>query len=181
MSLKDPVSLTLDMMSQIEAESKGVYKPVYDELKKLDQEFPHVSAVHERVDEDGLALEYAVSNLLYFAHAALLYPATPEYTRKNTLEFTRFMAKVPGGRSMLLTYLSDLFPQAVVSTEHLYFLQRQIERACDLEECDKPDVLKGRTAAECTFPNDRIDKLRSLAVDLWKTEEDRKHAYENQL
>jgi hypothetical protein len=57
--------------AQLQAEFDGDYRPVFLELKKLEQEFPTVHTNQDRVGEDEMAI-------LINTYASLLYSAQDE-------------------------------------------------------------------------------------------------------
>ncbi len=179
MKMKSPIATMLALNDLVEREAAGHYKPVYDEILKLNEEFPNVASNHVGFDPGPEVMEYTVANLLFSASAAGEYPKEPTYSRKDSLFVVKFMKTVPGGRPALLDVLYDMFPQAVFCTEHLFFLHRQIQRLFLLPVEERPDQLRESKLCDWTYPLDRIEALRVQAVDLWKDEEDKLYADED--
>lgn len=175
---RSPVEMAMQMVERINEEDNGQYKPIYDALRKLDTDFPKVTENQHRVDLGNDAMEYAYANLLFSSHAAYLYPNPPTHTRKDALSALRLMNTIPSGKIAVVELLFDLFPQAVVCTEHLYFVQRQIRRIFTLPDAERPDLLRGMVLEEWVYPDDRIDQLRVDAIELWKQVEDKDDADE---
>jgi len=174
----NPVEIAMSMIQKIEDEEKTAYKVVYNELNKLDADYPKVTANHHSADLGPESLEYAYANLLFSSHAAYLYPDPPVFTRKDALTSLKLLNSVPNGRIAMMTLLHQTFPQAVVCVEHLYFLQRQVRRIFALPDADRPALLQGAKLEEWVYPDERIDKLRTDVIDLWKAVEDQEHADE---
>jgi hypothetical protein len=176
-----PTVLTMatEIAERLEYERRGPYKALYDELDRLDKESPHVTRNHAKFDEGSRPMEYAIANLLYSAHKAGAYPTETPQTRKDALDVLEFLTPVPGGKAMLMALVHDLFPQAVICTEHLYFLQREVSRLLSLSNNERPEQLRDAVESEWMFPQERVDALRTQAIELWKTDEDNYHADED--
>ena len=165
---KSPIELAVGMMQKVEDEESGAYKPVYEALKKLDAQYPNVGANLDRLDLGHESLEFAYANLLFSAHAASCYPTPPFATRKEALIALRLFNSVPHGRMTVMNLLYELFPQAVVCVEHVYFLQRQIRRAFTLPDSERPAILRGAKLEEWAYPEEAVDTLRTETIELWK-------------
>lgn len=176
--MMNPMTLSAMIDQRIDSERKGPYKAVYEGIEKLDVEFPVVARNQSKLDEGTEAIEYAIANLLFSAHAAHAYPNKPSFSRVDAHRTTLLLCQVGGGRSMLMDFLFQIFPQAVFCTEHFFFLNRQIERLMSLPDEQRPAPMRGQRVEDWAFPMDRVEKLRVAAVDLWKAQEDKKHAYE---
>lgn len=175
---KSPMELAIHMLEKIDEEENGPYKVIFDELKRLDEQYPKVNENHQRADLGLESIDFAYANLLFSSHAAYCYPEPPLFTRKEALTTLRLMCNIPNGRMTVTTLLYDLFPQAVVCVEHLYFLQRQVRRIFALPDSERPELLRGAKVEEWTYPDDLIDQLRVKSIDLWKDVEDKKYADE---
>lgn len=173
MARLNPLQLAEKISNLIQGESEGAYRRVYDELRNLDIEFPNVTKNHSTYDPGNEPIEYAIANLLFSSHAAHTYPDPPMYTRKDTLATVKLLEQVPYGRTMLMDLMYELFPQAVFSMEHLFFLQRHIERLFSLPDEARPEELRGQRPCDWMYPMNKVQEIRNLAVDLWKEEEDR--------
>lgn len=177
---KNAIEVASMMIDKIGEEERGVFKPVYDALKKLDESYPKVTANHHRIDLGPDSMEFAYANLLFSSHAAYCYPDPPTHTRKDALHALKLMNSIPRGRITVMTFLCELFPQAVICVEQLYFLQRQVRRIFTLPDAERPELLRNAKLEDWVYPEAEIDKLRIEAIDLWKGLEDQKHADETQ-
>lgn len=176
----NPVQVAVDMLNRVQDEEKGPYKVVYDKLKDLDRDHPKVAENHFNHDFGPEPMDYAIANLLFSAHAAFMYPEPPTQTRKDCLEAVHLIHTVPSGRVLLMSYIHEQYPQAVFCVEHLYFLNRQMQRYFGLSDDLRPEVLRGAKAEDWVYNQETIDKLRVLAIDTWKELEDARHADEAQ-
>ena len=169
----NPLTVAQQIEQIMEIERRGPYKLVYDLLAFLDEEYPNVAKNHSQFDIGNEPMEYTLASFVFSSHAANMYPDTPKFTRKNALDAVKMLEAVPLGRTLLMELICQLFPQAVICTEHLFYLQRHIERLLELPNEDRPKPLRGQKASEWLFPHEKINDARLLAVELWKEKEDR--------
>ena len=178
----NPIYLTMVMNRNLAAEQEGPFKLVYDEMRKFEDEFPQVIKNQGEANVGNEAIEYSVANLLYAAHTSDNYPEPPKYSRKDYLTATRAVSDVPCGRSGLIGVVIESFPQAVFCAEHLFFQNRTIARKLELPDADRPEYLKGAKAEDWVIPGARVDHVRNLAIDIWRSEEQKgvSHADEDE-
>lgn len=174
----NPFAVATEITTRIEQEKTGEYKAVYEALEKLDLDNQVAAKNNYSFDAGPESMEYAVSNLLYSSHIAYVYPTPPIFKRSEALLVTKFLSQVPSGRAALMGIVSYLFPQIVICTEHLYFLQRQMIRLFELPDDERPEQLRGQKPCEWLFPQDEVERIRILAIDTWKAAEDKHNADE---
>jgi hypothetical protein len=146
--------------AQLQAEFDGDYRPVFLELKKLEQEFPTVHTNQDRVGEDEMAiLINTYASLLYSAQDEAADVKSPSEVRNALLA----LQDVNGFREMITDLVQKFFPQVIVVIERLYFQNRAVIRYFALPASERPKNLRKINEREWMYPERRIDRLRSLS------------------
>jgi hypothetical protein len=146
-------------IDQLQMEFDGQYKVIFNELHRLEREYPDALKNHDQLPSA------ADDEILLNTYAALLYPSAnekdPTVTPRIMRECLQTLSKVDGGRLAMLEMVQRLYAVCVFLIEHLYFRNRWIIRHV------KANLPAGTPLEQWAYPQDQIDKLRDTVREIW--------------
>lgn len=149
---------------QLNHEFDNEFHLIYDELKKLEMEFPNVAR-----NQDSIAdRDYS---LLVNTYAALLHSAQETQDEASPAEIRQalqHLGGVVGFREATSELVAQLFPMSVIIIEKLYFQNRSVKRYLSIDPVERADGIGKVDLREWTYPDERIEALRDLVRQIWR-------------
>jgi len=148
-------------------ELHGAYRPVLKEIMSLEKDYPIVAQNQVKLSEtDIYVMGNTQANLLYSMQGAV--SEDKRQTRRQIRDALVVLQHIPGVRTVIVTLLIEQFSATVYMVEHLFFLNREIERR--IKEEPRSEGFKGRTEVDSVYPMDRVDAIVARAYAIWKEE-----------
>jgi len=144
-------------------ELHGAYRPVFDMVMALERDFPKVALNQIKFDDtDAISMFNAQAHMLYTMQGHV--PEADRKTRRQLRDALQVLETIPGTRSAMVKLLVESFAATVYMVEHLFFINRELERRIDAGE------LKEYTKDDAVYPKERIDDLVALTYKVWKAD-----------
>jgi hypothetical protein len=146
-------------------ELHAAYRPVLHDIMALEREYPIVAQNQVKLsDADIYVMGNTQANLLYSMQGSV--PEEKRQTRRQIREALVVLQHIPGIRTVVVTLLLEQFAATIYMVEHLFFLNREIERR--IKEEPRSEQFKDRTEADSVYPMDRVDAIVEHAYKIWR-------------
>lgn len=161
------LKLNYKMYEALSDELEGKYAQVAQLVTSLQEEFDQVTVNQSHLQDPSI-------NGLYNAVSAMVYRAQIEHpTRRKRGEIRNAilaLSTVPMFSSLMIEWMTRMYPSVILFTEHLYFLNR----ACIMEfeivpASDRIFLKETAKKEEWCFPVDRVDDVRLTAHKIWRS------------
>ena len=154
------------LSEQLLMELSGEYANVFDALRKLESEHPAV-ARNQRVLSERSELPYlaAVSSLLTSMQDS--DEGVPTLSKTDISKHVEAFMPILGMRSVLTSLVAQYYSATVLMIEHLYYLNKLVSVELKRPREDQPEIYHGLDLALCLYPQEKIDVLRRLAINIW--------------
>jgi hypothetical protein len=146
---------------KLHMESEGKYASVFDELQKLEREYPHVIKNQDSLIEDEiLVLMTVYAALLFGAQEGEEHIATPRQLRDALYAF----GQLRGLRQVIIEHICNWFPATILLTEQVYYQNRFARQAyVRRASCLGPEEF-------FLYPTARVEHIRNLARAIWRAD-----------
>jgi hypothetical protein len=146
-------------------ELNGAYSPVLAAIMQLESDYPLVARNQiDLSDIDADVTMNALANLLYASQGSVV--KEQQQSRRQVRDAIVTLQHIPGVRVVFSTLVMEFFSATIFMLEHLFFLNREIERRV---KGDLPsDMLQGRTREQLVYPMDRVEDILAQAYQVWR-------------
>lgn len=145
-------------------ELHAAYRPILDEIMQLERDYPVVARNHVTLSEESRIMGNAQANLLFALQGTVAQEN--RRTRYQIREALVVLQHIPGMRSAVVALLLESFSATVYMVEHLFFLNRDIDRR--LREEPRPADLHAFTVETAVYPMERVDEIVAHTYEIWK-------------
>jgi len=156
----------LDLLgTKLLTELHGAYRPVLHDIMQLEKDYAHVAQNQVKLSEaDIQVMGNTQANMLYSLQGHV--SEEKRRTRREIREALTTLFHIPGARTVLVDLILQSFSATLYMVEHLFFLNREIERK--LKEEPRSEQFKNLTVADSVYPMDRVDSIVAHAYAIWK-------------
>jgi hypothetical protein len=144
-------------------ELHGAYQPVFDEIMRLEKDFPEVA--HNQLKVTGIdesAMYNSQAHMLYMMQGKI--PEPERKTRRELRDALQVLQTIPGMRTVVISLVVEAFAATLYMVEDLFFLNRELERRIEHSE------LTEYTREQLVYPTERIDAIVAQAYAIWKVD-----------
>lgn len=154
-----------DILKLLASEQHSEFKPIYDEIGVLDQEYREVFKRQATgFDGETLSIEYALASLLFRAQSDS--DSKMKHKAAQFKNMVTLLSNTPLGRPILLFWVHMLYPAAVVVVEQMYYQNQFFDRIFQLPVEERSSMSKEKRE-DWVVPIEKMDKLLEFTYNLY--------------